>query len=547
MRARNDGLIAGLGIVLVAVAGASAAWIGWAIAATLNDDTEPVPGNPALLVRELIRRRVEWPSTATPWAIAAGTVVFVLLLTLVVLFGRRHRHRSSSVDAAAKLMPRDRGIRRYIGATGPPIGRLITGHPGRGSTISMTDEDQGLVIAGPRTGKTTRLAIPAALAHDGPVVITSNKRDIFDAVAEPRSRRGRVWLFDPQDLAGSGAARWWWDPLALAHGVRGARRLASIWTTAARDPQARTDAYFDGAAQELLAQLLCAAAHAGVGPLGVYQWLSRPDDPSAVDVLRQSADTAQLAAGLESNARLPDKQRAGVYGTAQQLVAWIADPAIRSWIEPGAGRPQYDPASLATSHDTLVSLSREGEGSAAPLVTALTAAVLDAAEQHAAQSPRGRLSPVLLGVLDEAANVCRWRELPDLYSHYGSRGIVLCSYAQSWAQIAEAFGEHGAEKLWSSSNVRVYGGGVSDTSFLRRLSELVGEHDETVWSSSTSVSATGPRSRSDSAQQRRRSIMEIATLAAMPAGRALVLLSAARPVLVELIPYQELSRSRSRR
>jgi hypothetical protein len=28
----------------------------------------------------------------------------------------------------------------------------------------------------------------------------------------------------------------------------------------------------------------------------------------------------------------------------------------------------------------------------------------------------------MLVVLDEAANVCRWKNLPDLYSHYGSRG-----------------------------------------------------------------------------------------------------------------------------
>jgi hypothetical protein len=37
-------------------------------------------------------------------------------------------------------------------------------------------------------------------------------------------------------------------------------------------------------------------------------------------------------------------------------------------------------------------------------------------------------------LLDEAANVCRWRDLPNLYSHYGSRGIVLMTILQSWSQ-----------------------------------------------------------------------------------------------------------------
>lgn len=47
----------------------------------------------------------------------------------------------------------------------------------------------------------------------------------------------------------------------------------------------------------------------------------------------------------------------------------------------------------------------------------------------------GRLATPLLGILDEAANVCRWKALPDQYSHYGSRGIIL----QSWSQGVEVW------------------------------------------------------------------------------------------------------------
>nr|WP_258374267.1 TraG/TraD/VirD4 family protein [Curtobacterium sp. MCBD17_032] len=43
----------------------------------------------------------------------------------------------------------------------------------------------------------------------------------------------------------------------------------------------------------------------------------------------------------------------------------------------------------------------------------------------------------LLCILDEAANVCRWKDLPDLYSHYGSRGIPIMSIFQSWSQGVE--------------------------------------------------------------------------------------------------------------
>ncbi len=43
----------------------------------------------------------------------------------------------------------------------------------------------------------------------------------------------------------------------------------------------------------------------------------------------------------------------------------------------------------------------------------------------------GRLPVPLVMVLDEAANVCRIRELPDLYSHLGSRGVVVQTVLQS--------------------------------------------------------------------------------------------------------------------
>lgn len=89
----------------------------------------------------------------------------------------------------------------------------------------------------------------------------------------------------------------------------------------------------------------------------------------------------------------------------------------------------------------------------------------------------------LVGVLDEAANVCRWRELPNLYSHFGSRGIILMTILQSWSQGVDVWGESGVRELWSASNVKVYGGGVSEDGFLDSLSKLIGDYDRLASSS----------------------------------------------------------------
>ncbi|MGY1749155.1 TraG/TraD/VirD4 family protein [Modestobacter sp. SYSU DS0511] len=72
----------------------------------------------------------------------------------------------------------------------------------------------------------------------------------------------------------------------------------------------------------------------------------------------------------------------------------------------------------------------------------------------------------LVAVLDEAANVCRWHNLPDLYSHYGSRGITILTILQAWSQGVEVWGRNGMRKLWSAANVKIYGGGVSEIEFL---------------------------------------------------------------------------------
>jgi type IV secretory pathway TraG/TraD family ATPase VirD4 len=134
----------------------------------------------------------------------------------------------------------------------------------------------------------------------------------------------------------------------------------------------------------------------------------------------------------------------------------------------------------------------------------------------------------MIGVLDEAANVCRWKDLPDLYSHYGSRGIVLITILQSWAQGVGCWGDRGMEKLWSAANRRIYGGGVDDATFLDRLTKIIGDKE-----------LTSKQGTSVNRQLQREQILDIAELAALSAGRAIVFSSGSRATLVRSIPWME--------
>lgn len=524
-----------LGTAILAIGGINLCVRG---AAEFERAGSPLPADAFALFFGVLRGNIHWSRTATALAAMLGVGLALAGLAAVRIV-RWRRAGARRLDTTATLLGRGdeiatisaRGIRTNShrlgveGAIGVPLGTTIPG----GSPVYGGWEDMQINISGPRTGKSTAFAIPAIVGAPGAVIVTSNKRDVVDATRGVRSTSGRIWVFDPQAVAGE-PATWWWDPLSYVSDEVQAGKLADHFANGSREPGARADAFFDPAAKDLLAALLLAGAVAGRPITEVYRWVTRPGDDEAVGIL-QDAGYRLIADQLEGVIGAPDRQRGGIYGTAQQMASCLTSRALASWITPGTDlddRLRFDPHAFVRGADTLYSLSREGQGTAGPIVTALTVAVAEAAEELASASPSGRLQRPLLGVLDEAANVCRWRNLPDLYSHYGSRGIVLITILQSWSQGVEVWSEAGMRKLWSAANIKVYGGGVSEAAFLDELSKLVGDHDRQLSSLST-----GRGHRTVSKQLHRERILDIAELAALPRGRALVLASGSRPTLIK--------------
>ena len=533
-------------LIVVVVGGLIVTNVAVRLGAQLDGTAAELPSDPFGLTLGLILGRVAWPASAT-WIVAVLGAVLLVLTVLVIVAVVRYRKGRTRVDRASSYMGRGKdvaglsrqnavasaerlGVKGVDGkpVLGVPIGKTVGGMP-----LWGTWEDMHIDIWGPRTGKTTSRAVPAILDAPGGVLVTSNKRDVVDATRDVREEVGPVWVFDPQGIALENPS-WWWNPLSYVTDEVKAAKLADHFASGSRDPGAKTDAYFDPAGQDLLAGLLLAAALDGRPITDVYAWLTRPTEDEAVSILKRHGYklTADQVRGVIT---APEKQRGGIYGTAQQMASCLTNRQVASWVNPLTQtdlRPQFDPAAFVCGGGTLYSLSKEGRGTAGPLVTALTVAVVEAAEEIAAASPGGRLAVPLLGVLDEAANVCRWRELPNLYSHYGSRGIVLMTILQSWSQGIDVWGESGMRKLWSASNVKVYGGGVAEETFLESLSKLIGDYDRQA----SSVSS-GRGGRSVNQQLHRERILDVADLSAMPKGRAVVLSSGNRPTLIRTQPW----------
>jgi type IV secretory pathway TraG/TraD family ATPase VirD4 len=531
-------------IAAIVIVPLGAMWAAVEIGSQLDHVNAGLSRNPVTLVFELIERKVVWPPAAT-WIlvlIAAVVVVLVVLIARAVVARGRNRTR---VDAAAKHMGGGKdlaaltakgaratakrlGVEGWIGIV---VGRTVRG----GVLLHGSVEDMLIAIFGPRMGKTTSLVIPAINEAPGAVLTTSNKRDVVDATRDIRAKAGHVWVFDPQAIALE-QPTWWWNPLSYITDDVKAAKLAEHFASASRAGDARADAFFDPAGQDLLAGLLLAAALDNLPITQVFTWVTRPTDDTAMRILERHG-YAQMADAVAGVVNSTDKLRSSVFSTAQQMASCLKNQQVIPWVTPsGAGgydrRPEFDPHDFVRSTDTLYSLSKEGKGTAGPLVTALTAATVEAAEEWATYQAGGRLAVPLLGILDEAANVCRWQQLPDLYSHYGSRGIILMTILQSYSQGVDVWGREGMRKLWSAANVKVYGGGVAETDFLSDVSQLVGEHDK----STTSVNV-GQGIRSTSQQLRRERTLDVSELAALPRGRAVVFASGAPATLVETIPW----------
>ncbi|WP_206691048.1 type IV secretory system conjugative DNA transfer family protein [Quadrisphaera sp. INWT6] len=390
----------------------------------------------------------------------------------------------------------------------------------------------------PRAGKTTALAVPAVLEAPGAVVATSNKADLWASTSALRAGRTaeRVWVFDPQRIVFA-PQTWWWNPLRGVDTVEEAHRLAGHFVQEVRGT--RDKDFWSSAAHDLLTGLLLAAAVSGKNLHDVFAWLNDPTTPEPADLLRAQGRAA-AAASLRGRQLGAAETRDGVYETARTAAQCLRDDSIMAWVSPpspaGPGAParvldELDAPAFARSRQTLYLLSRDGAGAAAPLVAALTDRVMRAAVRLA-ERRGGRLDPPLLAVLDEAANICRISDLPDLYSHLGSRGVVPLTILQSYGQGRRVWGDHGMDALWSAATCKIIGAGLDDAKVAEDISRLIGDHDVTTRSTSR-----GRGSATTSTSQRSQRILGADAVRALPRGGAILLATGCRAAYVVLTPW----------
>jgi type IV secretion system protein VirD4 len=366
---------------------------------------------------------------------------------------------------------------RRLWAPGPISGRPYLGVIGKAParTLAAEVEVQPMVVAPPRAGKSSGFVVPWLLDHDGPALVLSTKRDIFDATAPLRRGLGHVWVYDPfGDRASAG-----FTPLVPARTWTGAIRAGEALASAAHPDQANAaNEFWDKEAASMLAPLLHAASLSGQGMDELVRWLDARDFQAAIGVLKHAGAEA-AADQLEGVGRRDERNRETTVMSALNLLRAYRYPQVAA-----CARSDLTPERFLDGHaNTIYVVAAEHDQEALrPVILALVTAVYQAAIVKARRG--GALDPRLFIVLDETANIAPVQALGSWLSQCGDHGILIATFWQSIAQIDNRYGRAARDAICAASTAQVFLPPLADPTSTGYLTELLGE--EPVANASTS-------------------------------------------------------------
>jgi type IV secretion system protein VirD4 len=280
--------------------------------------------------------------------------------------------------------------------------------------------------------------------------------------------------------------------------------------------------------------LLHAAALGDCTSADLYRWsLSAPWAREAVMILATHPQAAtSWHQGLEAIVGADQKQRDSVWAMVAIAFAALADPAVLDAVSPGPGE-QFDPQTFLRQRGTVFLVGTStGASATAGLVGAFVEDVAEAARRLAAASPGARIDPPLSMILDEAANY-PLPSLTSLMSEGGGTGITTMVVLQSLAQARAVWGEHEASAIWDAASIKLILGGGSNARDLEDLSKLIGTREERQYTES--IGADGRRSASSTLREV--PVMDTSRLRMLPFGTAVLMLRAARPIVLTMTPW----------
>lgn len=528
-------------VLIAAVVGTVLASINWG-QAWMPVAGSKVSWNPVELVKYMMAGQFQW-STGSTILLVALVLGLIIVLTfgyyflLAPLLGRNKDTQTPVGRSISSVMGFKPAVRKARQALELPEGTddadVVVKVAYNGKTALWAQwEDAGWCYAPQRAGKTLFIVVPAILEAIGPVLTTSTKVDVLFWTAIARQQKGRVVVFDLDQISNwPDQARW--NPIDGCEDQTEALDRGLAWASAAPMEGTRNGDWFSKQAAAILGRLLHAAAigHKDMGD--VIRWIVTPSDSEPVEILGQAGYddvfTGHLKERLSSRAgETQDSIKATLMGLVEPLVS---ERVLSQFRVPASAAFRAD--EFLNGNNTLYVLADGADSRMAPLVSMFTDYVFRTAKRLSQQRPGGRLWPPLSMLLDEAPNVAALPNMISVLTDSGGRGIRVMGFSQSFAQNVARWGKEVAEAIEETANTKLLLPGLK-ASNLKEYAEEMGSRDEERTSYSM---GRGGGSRTVSTLEK--SIMKAEELKHLDVGQAVLVYRNVPPTIVRLEPVFE--------
>lgn len=303
---------------------------------------------------------------------------------------------------------------------------------------------RGPLILGPAETRHPH-AVQALRDAEGPALVITSNPALWSETKDARAKLGPVLLYDPSHLCDT-PARLHWSPAAGCEDKATAATRATALLAPVR-PTAKLDRALADTAETLLRCYLHAAAVDGRTVRHVHRWAQGSQVQDAVRILRTNSKAASGTAGELESALTSHPERRDM---AQELTTRALSSLFTVNVRESCTPNRSDTVALDSFVPEGGTLYVVGEPledpratpGAMPLLTALTASVVERGRRMAERSSSGRLDPPLTLILDDVAAVAPIPSLPDLLTTGHTRGMPTLALMRSREQSRSRWPDH---------------------------------------------------------------------------------------------------------
>ncbi|GGY96459.1 type VI secretion protein [Streptomyces poonensis] len=281
------------------------------------------------------------------------------------------------------------------------------------------------------------LAAQALRDAEGPALVVTSSAALWSDTKDARAKLGPVLLYDPSHLCDTPARLHWSPSRGCEDKATAAARAAAL--LAPVRPTAKIDQALADVAETLLRCYLHAAAVDGRTIRHVHRWAQGSQVQDAVRALRTNPKAVSGTAGELESALTSHPERRDM---AQELTARALSALSTVNVREACTPNRTDSLALDSFINEGGTLYVVGEPiedpratpGAMPLLTALTASVVERGRRMAERSSSGRLDPPLTLVLDDVAAVAPLPQLPELLTSGADGGLPTLALMRSREQ-----------------------------------------------------------------------------------------------------------------